>query len=119
MEYVSTPSTPEVPPRDRLMRAFLTLLRSDGPGTQGDSVCDLFFGDAWFCELVERRARQVVNAHLAPSGWRHDLEQEISLLFVQRANKTPDLHVNLDVVARAFFTKLLAARSVTVHDCHT
>lgn len=102
MEYDSTPSTSEPPPWDRLMRAFLTLLQSDGPRTTGDSVCDLFFGDPWFCELVERRAKQAVDAHAVPSNYRDDLEQEISLLFIQKTDKTPDLHVNLDVVESHF-----------------
>ncbi|MGH7136270.1 MAG: sigma-70 family RNA polymerase sigma factor [Pirellulales bacterium] len=102
MEYDSTPSTSELPPWDRLMRAFLTLLQSEGPRTTGESVCDLFFGDPWFCELVERRAKQAVNAHAVPSSCRDDLEQEISLLFLQKADKTPDLHVNFDVVETHF-----------------
>lgn len=102
MEHDSTPSTSEPPPWDRLMRAFLTLLRTDGPRTTGDSVCDLFFDDLWFCELVEHRAKQAVAAHAVPSSCRHDLEQEIALLFLQKAHKTPDLHVNLDVVEGHF-----------------
>lgn len=102
MEYDSTPSTSERPPWDRLMRAYLTLLQSDGPRATGDSVCDLFFGDPWFCDLVERRAKQAVDAHALPGSCRDDLEQEISLLFLQRAHKTPDLHVNFDVIESHF-----------------
>ncbi len=102
MEYDSTPSTSELPPWDRLMRAFLTLLQSDGPRTTGDSVCELFFGGPWFCDLVERRAKQAVDAHALRSGCRDDLEQEIALLFLQKAHKQPDLHVNLDVVEGHF-----------------
>lgn len=98
MEYVSLPSTSEPPPWDRLMRAFLTLLQTDDPRTAGDAVAELFFDDPWFRDLISRRAKHAVDTQSVPSNWRKDLEQEISLLFVQKADKKPDLHVNLDVV---------------------
>jgi DNA-directed RNA polymerase specialized sigma24 family protein len=102
MEYDSLPPAPELPSWDRLMRAFLTLLQTDGPRTRGDSVCELFFDDPWFQDLVARRAKHAVDVHTAPSDCRDDLEQEISLLFLQKARKTPDMHVNLEVVESHF-----------------
>lgn len=102
MENDSFPSAPEHPPWDRLMRAFLALVQTDDPRTAGHSVAELFFGDPWFCELVARRAKQAADTHAVPSAWRNDLEQEISLLFLQKCEKTPDLHVNLEVVESHF-----------------
>ena len=102
MEYDSLPSTSEPPPWDRLMRAFLTLLQTDDPRTAGDAVVELFFDDPWFRDLVVRRSKRAAETRAIPNNWRKDLEQEISLLFVQKAEKTPDLHVNLDVVEEHF-----------------
>lgn len=102
MEYDSTSSTSEPPPWDRLMRAFLALLQTGDPRTAGDSVAELFFDNPWFHDLIVRRAKRAVETHAIPGNWRKDLEQEISLLFIQKAEKTPDLHVNLDVVEEHF-----------------
>lgn len=102
MEYDSLPSTSEPPPWDRLMRAFLTLLQTGDPRTAGDAVAELFFSDPWFRDLIVRRSKRAAETRAIPSNWRKDLEQEISLLFVQKAEKTPDLHVNLDVVEEHF-----------------
>lgn len=102
MEYDSAPSTPEPPPWDRLMRAFLTLLQTEDPRTAGDAVVELFFGDPWFHDLIVRRAKHAAETRAIPSNWRKDLEQEVSLAFIHKAEKTPDLHVNLDVVEEHF-----------------
>lgn len=102
MEYDSTPTEADVPPWDGLMRAFLALLRANGPGTSGEEVCNLFFGDAWFLDLIARRARQAADSGAVPKRNREDMEQEIALHFVHKASKRPDLQVDYEIVERHF-----------------
>jgi hypothetical protein len=102
MEHDSSLRGWDRPPWDGLLRAFLALLDADGPRPRGDAVCDLFFADPWFLELIARRARQAVAAHAVPEDCLKDLEQEISLVFVERVSRTPDLHVDRELVEGHF-----------------
>lgn len=102
MKHNPTLPAPAVPSWHRLMQAFLTMLQTDRPLATGRAVCELFFNDPWFHNLLKRRARQAVNSHAVPSDCLEELEQEISLLFLQRACKTPDLHVKFDVAESRF-----------------
>jgi DNA-directed RNA polymerase specialized sigma24 family protein len=102
MENDPSPSGPGLPPWERLLRAFLLVLDTEDAHQKADAVCKLFLDDPWFQDLVERRARQAVSSHAVPFSIRDDLQQEISLLFVQKARHSPDLHVNLEMVEAHF-----------------
>lgn len=102
MEKDSSPSGSEHPPWEGLMRAFLRLLETEKAHDQAGAVCELFFNELWFQQLVERRVRRSVESHAVPCDWRQDLEQQISLLFVQKVQHSPDLHVDRKIVEAHF-----------------
>lgn len=102
MEKDSSLSGSEHPPWERLMRAFLRLLETEEAQDQAAAVCDIFLNELWFQQLVERRARRSVESHAIPCDWHEDLEQQISLLFVQKVQHSPDLHVDRQVVEAHF-----------------
>lgn len=102
MELGSSLSGSEHRPWERLMKAFLALLDGDDASAKAGDVCDLFLGDPWFQQLVERRARRAVDVGAIPLDWRPDLEQHISLLFVQKVRRRPDLGVDRQMAEEHF-----------------
>lgn len=102
MEKDSSVSGSEHPPWERLMRAFLRVLETEEAQGRAGAVCELFFSEFWFQQLVERRARRSIELHAVPSDWREDLEQQISLLFLQKVEHSPDLRVDRQIVEAHF-----------------
>lgn len=101
MEHDSSRSGSEHPWQG-LLHAFLGLLEAEVSEDRAHAVCDLFLNDPWFQQLVERRAKHSVDRQAVPRDWGDDLRQEIALLFVQKIERSPDLHVDRQIVEAHF-----------------
>ena len=102
MGHGASKSDGEHPPWEGLMHDFLALLDVGAVPVTGDLVCNLFVGNSWFQQLVERRVHQAVESYAVPENCRDDMEQTILLLFLRKARKTPDLHVKRELVEAHF-----------------
>ena len=101
MENDPSPFGPELTPQQRLKEAFLALLKTE-ESQRAEAVSDLFLDDPWYQDLVHRRTRQAVANHVVPGNFQDDLAQEMSLLLIQKARRSPDLHVNAAMVEEHF-----------------
>ena len=102
MENDPSPFAPEPPRQERLKDEFLSLLRTEHLDDRAAAVCQLFLENPWFQELLVRRAGQAVACHAVPGDFRDDLQQEMSLIFVQKARRSPDLHINAEIAETHF-----------------